>query len=54
LIARVIQHEYDHLEGILFTDHLSAIKKKMLAKKLDKIARGQVKTDYPMKFPKRK
>lgn len=54
LIARVIQHEYDHLEGILFTDHLSAIKKKMLAKKLDKIARGQVQTDYPMKFPKRK
>jgi peptide deformylase len=51
LAARVIQHEYDHLEGILFTDYLSPIKKRLLKSKLLDISKGQVKADYRMKFP---
>ena len=53
LLARVIQHEYDHIEGILFTDRLSPLKRKLLAKKLEKISKGQVRVNYKMKFPKR-
>ncbi|MBI1836822.1 MAG: peptide deformylase [Flavobacteriia bacterium] len=49
--ARIIQHEYDHIEGILFTDHLSAIKKKLISKKLQNISKGEVSVDYRMKFP---
>lgn len=49
--ARIIQHEYDHIEGILFTDHLSAIKKKLISKKLQNISKGDVSVDYRMKFP---
>lgn len=49
--ARIIQHEYDHIEGILFTDHLSTLKRKMLSKKLQNISKGDVKADYKMKFP---
>ena len=52
--GRVVQHEYDHLEGILFTDLLKPLKKRLLKPKLDKIARGDVKVDYKMKFPLRK
>ena len=52
--GRVIQHEYDHLEGILFTDHLKPLKKRLLKSKLDKISRGDVKVDYKMKFPIKK
>ena len=48
--ARVVQHEYDHLEGILFTDHLSSLKKRILKKKLYNISKGKIKTDYLMKF----
>lgn len=48
--ARVIQHEYDHIDGILFTDHLSALKKQLVKRKLDKIAKGEVRTDYRMSF----
>lgn len=48
--ARVIQHEYDHIEGILFIDHISAIKKSLLKKRLDKIMKGKIDTDYPMVF----
>ncbi|MCC5923233.1 MAG: peptide deformylase [Crocinitomicaceae bacterium] len=48
--ARVIQHEYDHIEGILFTDHLSSLKRKLLTKKLGKISKGEVDVDYKMKF----
>ncbi|MBI3141224.1 MAG: peptide deformylase [Bacteroidetes bacterium] len=48
LISRVFQHEFDHIEGILFTDLLSPIKKGMLKGKLDKIKRGKVSVDYPM------
>lgn len=50
LIARVIQHEYDHIEGILFTDHLSALRKKMIGKKLQNIMEGKARPDYKMKF----
>ena len=54
LAARVVQHEYDHIEGILFTDRLSTLKKKLLKKKLEKISKGKVNVDYRMKFPKAK
>ncbi len=50
LIARVIQHEYDHIEGILFTDKLSAFKKRLLKGKLTNISKGKIKVDYKMKF----
>lgn len=50
--ARVIQHEYDHIEGILFTDHLSALKKKIVKGKLQKITKGDVDVSYKMRFPK--
>jgi len=49
--ARVIQHEYDHIEGKLFTDKVSVLRKTMLKSKLDAIAKGNIKTDYKMKFP---
>ena len=48
--ARVVQHEYDHLEGILFVDHLSSFKKRILKNKLENISKGEIKTDYLMKF----
>jgi len=51
LAARVIQHEYDHIEGKLFTDKLSVLRKAMLKSKLDAISKGLVKVDYKMKFP---
>lgn len=50
--ARVIQHEYDHIEGILFTDRLSALKKKLVKGKLSKIMQGDVNVSYKMRFPK--
>lgn len=50
--ARVIQHEYDHIEGILFTDHLSALKKKLVKGKLQKISQGDISVNYKMRFPK--
>ncbi len=50
--ARVIQHEYDHIQGILFTDHLSALKKKLVKGKLTKIMNGEVNVSYKMRFPK--
>ena len=51
LAARVIQHEYDHIEGKLFTDRINPLRKTMLKGKLDAIAKGIVKVDYKMKFP---
>ena len=51
LAARVFQHEYDHIEGILFTDKLSTLKKRLLKKKLENISKGKVKADYRMRFP---
>ena len=52
ITARVIQHEYDHIEGKLFIDYLSQLKKRLIKKKLDEISMGKVKTDYRMLFPK--
>lgn len=52
--ARIIQHEYDHIEGILFTDRLTPLKKKLVQKKLKQIAEGLVTTDYKLKFYKLK
>lgn len=50
LAARIIQHEYDHIEGILFTDHLNMVKKRMIKNKLTDITKGKVSVDYKMKF----
>ncbi len=50
LAARVIQHEYDHLEGVLFTDYLKPLKKRMLKRKLSDITKGKIHTKYRMKF----
>ena len=52
LIARVIQHEYDHIQGILFTDKVSNFKKRLLKSKLSSITKGKINTDYRMRFPK--
>lgn len=51
LIARVIQHEYDHIEGILFTDKISNLKKRLIKGKLSNISNGKVNVDYRMRFP---
>ncbi|WP_445381676.1 peptide deformylase [Robiginitalea sp. IMCC43444] len=51
LLARVIQHEYDHIEGILFTDKLSSLKKRLLKGKLTNISKGKIEVDYKMRFP---
>ena len=51
ILARIIQHEYDHIEGKLFVDKISPIKKRLIAKKLEAITRGMVKPDYKMKYP---
>ncbi len=51
LIARVIQHEYDHIEGILFTDKVSSLKKRLLKGKLVNISKGKTNVDYRMRFP---
>lgn len=52
--ARIIQHEYDHVEGVLFTDRLSPLKKRLLKKKLTNIAKGDIEVKYRMKFPNQK
>jgi len=51
--ARILQHEYDHLEGILFTDYLTPFKKRLLKGKLQNISKGKVDTQYPIKAPMR-
>ena len=51
LLARVIQHEYDHIEGILFTDKLSSLKKRLLKGRLNNISKGKIEVDYKMRFP---
>ncbi|PID69797.1 MAG: peptide deformylase [Flavobacteriales bacterium] len=53
LPARVVQHEYDHIEGKLFTDKLSSLRKRLLKRKLEKITKGKVDTDYRMLFYKK-
>ncbi|MBP8158059.1 MAG: peptide deformylase [Flavobacterium sp.] len=54
LIARVIQHEYDHIEGVLFTDKISTLKKTLIKKKLQNIMEGKAFPDYRMKFANKK
>lgn len=51
LTARVILHEYDHIEGKLFIDHISPLKRKLMRGKLNDISKGKVNVDYKMLFP---
>ncbi|HSI70744.1 MAG TPA: peptide deformylase [Gillisia sp.] len=51
IAARVIQHEYDHIEGILFTDKLSTLKKRLIKGKLANISKGKIEAEYRMRFP---
>lgn len=54
-LARIVQHECDHLEGKMYIDHISAIRKQLIRSKLKNIAEGRIRVDYPAKFaPKRK
>jgi len=53
MTARVIQHEYDHLEGILFVDYLKGLKKRLLKSKLIDVSKGKISTDYRMLYPLR-
>ncbi len=50
--ARVIQHEYDHIEGILFIDRMKPLKRRMINRKLEKIKKGEVDVNHPMRFIK--
>jgi peptide deformylase len=52
ITARVILHEYDHIEGKLFIDYLKPLKRKLLRGKLDDISKGKIRADYKMIFPK--
>ncbi|NNK83082.1 MAG: peptide deformylase [Flavobacteriaceae bacterium] len=51
IIARIIQHEYDHIEGVLFTDKISSFKKRLIKSKLLNISKGKIVIDYKMRFP---
>ena len=51
IAARIVQHEYDHIQGVLFTDHLSALKRKLLKRKLLEISKGNTSAKYRMRFP---
>ena len=51
--ARVIQHEYDHIDGILFTEHLKPIKRRLVKRKMENIRKGKVSVDYKMKFARK-
>jgi len=51
IAARIVQHEYDHVEGILFTDKLGPLKKRLLKTKLNQISRGKITPEYTMRFP---
>jgi peptide deformylase len=52
ITARIVQHEYDHIEGKLFIDYLKPLRRKLLKGKLADISRGNIKVDYKMVFPK--
>lgn len=54
MFARVAQHEIDHLNGKVFTDHLSSLRKTMIRRKLNDVADGKIRTRYRMKFAKKK
>ncbi|PCH93291.1 MAG: peptide deformylase, partial [Bacteroidetes bacterium] len=49
--ARIIQHEYDHIEGTLFIDHLNPLKRRLLKRRLTDISKGKIDIGYKMKFP---
>ncbi len=51
--GRIILHEYDHIEGKLFIDYISPLKRRLLKRKLDDISKGNVRVDYKMSFPKK-
>jgi len=51
MFSRVMQHEYDHLNGILFIDLISPFRQRLIKRKLREIARGQVEADYPLALP---
>lgn len=51
LAARVFQHEYDHIEGVLFTDKVSSLKKRLIKRKLENISKGKIRANYRMRFP---
>ena len=51
VLARVIQHELDHLNGVLFIDHISALRRRLLKRRLREISRGEVEADYPLAAP---
>ncbi len=51
LAGRVVQHEFDHVEGILFIDYLKPLRKRLLKKSLERISRGEVPVDYPIRIP---
>ena len=52
LVARVVQHEYDHIEGVLFTDHLTPLKRRLLKNRLNSISKGTIQVDYPHEVSK--
>ncbi len=54
LKARIVQHEYDHIEGILFTDYISPLRRQVIKPRLNRISRGGARSPYPMKYPKKK
>jgi len=53
-LARIVQHECDHLEGKVYTDHISPIRKQMIRRKLLNIVEGRVRCDYPVRYAPRK
>jgi peptide deformylase len=53
ITGRIILHEYDHIDGKLFIDHLSPLKRKLYKRKLDDISKGSIRVDYKMLFPKK-
>lgn len=53
LAARIIQHEYDHIDGILFVEHISPLRKRLIKRKLEEISKGEVDVAYKMRFPKK-
>jgi len=54
MAARVIQHEYDHIEGVLFTEYLSPLRKRMIKRRLSDIMNGKINPEYRMRFHKAK
>ena len=53
-LSRIIQHEYDHLEGHVYIDHISPIRKQLIRRKLSNIVEGKVRCDYPVRYAPRK